>query len=43
MSAPRSAEEQEVVMLVPMGYPEGEDAFAVKEPRARMEDVCTEM
>ena len=35
-------EEQEVVMLVPMGYPEREDAFAAREPRARLEEVYTE-
>ena len=34
-------EEQEVVMLVPMGYPEGEAAFVAKEPRARIEEVYT--
>lgn len=35
-------EEQEVVMLVPLGYPESEAAFATKEPRARIEEVYTE-
>jgi len=34
---------QEVVMLMPMGYPESYDAFTVKEPRARIEDVYTEV
>lgn len=33
--------DQDVVMLVPMGYPEDEDAFATKEPRARTEEVYT--
>jgi len=36
-------EEQEVVMLVPMGYPASEGTFAVKEPRARINEVYTEM
>ena len=34
--------DEEVVMLIPMGYPADQDAFCNKEPRARIEDVCTE-
>jgi len=30
-------------MLVPMGYPESEDALAVKTPRAPIEESYTEM
>ncbi|MBT3380547.1 MAG: nitroreductase [Lentisphaerae bacterium] len=34
--------DQDVVMLVPMGYPADPAAFCLKEPRARLEDSCTE-
>jgi len=37
------SEEQEVVMLVPMGYPESQDVFTSKEPEARIEEVYTEV